>query len=190
MDKGLTIIIPVYNEEKAILPLLRQIDSVFKDHRFEYEIIVVDDASTDNTPFALKLVNDKKIRVITHGNNKGYGASLKTGFKNSSYEYIAIIDGDGSYPGDIIPHLFDELFRQSSDMAVGARAGRTVEMGILWKFSKYLLRKLAEYLSGKEIPDLNSGLRIIKKYFFNKFLIFLPDKFSITTTLTLFLLSR
>jgi len=190
VNKDLTVIIPVYNEEKAIRDFLLQIENAFKGSGFEYEIIIVDDASTDNTPAFLKLVKDKKTRVITHASNKGYGASLKTGVRNSSCEYIAIIDGDGSYPAEMIPCLFNELLKQGADMAVGARTGKTIEMSIFWKFGKFLLRKLAEYLSNRRIPDLNSGLRVIKKCFFDKFLVFLPDRFSITTTLTLFLLSH
>ena len=74
-------------------------------------------------------------------------------------------------------------------MAIGARIGKKVEIGIFRSFAKYILKKIAEYLSEEEIPDLNSGLRIAKKTLVLKFLRFLPNGFSLTSTLSLSFLS-
>ena len=186
--RGLSLIIPVYNEEESMPQLLHIVNRVLQEGGFDYEIIVVDDASIDRTPQVLRPFNIEKIKIITHYKNKGYGAAIKTGIKHSSYEYIAITDGDDSYPNEKIPDLFVQFFQKNADMTVGARVGKNVEIGIFRKFGKYILRKLAEYLTEEDILDLNSGLRIMKKELVLKFLRFLPDGFSLTATLTLFLL--
>lgn len=186
--RNLSVIIPVYNEEKAIGETIKFFTEFTRDNPYA-EIIFINDGSTDNTSNLLQSIKGERIRVITHPENKGYGAALKTGVKNTSYEYIAIIDADNSYPNNLIPVLFKKIIEEGADMAVGARTGKIVETGFFRKFAKYILRRLAEYLSGEKIPDLNSGLRIVRKDLILKFFRFLPKNFSFTTTLTLSLLS-
>jgi len=186
---NLSIIIPVYNEEKAIVETVKFFKE-FLEKNPGIEIIFVDDASTDNSAQILESAKNNQIKVVNHDKNKGYGAAIKTGIRNSSCEYIAITDADGSYPHKKIPDLFEKLLGENADMAIGARIGKKVEIGILRKFPKFILRKLAEYLSEEEIPDLNSGLRIIKKELVLKSFKYLPEGFSFTTTLTLSLLAN
>jgi len=188
MEK-LSIIIPVYNEEKAIKETVKYFKELLEKNP-GIEIIFIDDGSMDNTHQILESIKDKRIKIITHDKNKGYGVAIKTGVKNSSYEYIAITDADGSYPNERIPELFEKVLKENADMAVGARVGKIVEIGIFRRFSKFFLRKLAEYLSAEEIPDLNSGLRIVKKELILKLLKYLPEGFSFTATLTLSLLAN
>jgi glycosyltransferase involved in cell wall biosynthesis len=186
---NLSIIIPVYNEEKAIAETVKFF-AEFLEKSPGIEIIFVDDASTDNSAQILESAKNNRIKVITHHKNKGYGAAIKTGVKISSCEHIAITDADGSYPHEKIPELFEKLLAENADMAIGARVGKRVEIGIFRRFPKFILRKLAEYLSEEEIPDLNSGLRIIKKEWVLKSFKYLPEGFSFTTTLTLSLLAN
>jgi glycosyltransferase involved in cell wall biosynthesis len=187
--ENLSIIIPVYNEEKAITETLKYFNKLLEKNP-GIEIIFVDDGSTDNTPQILESQKNNQIKVITHEKNKGYGAAIKQGVKISSYEYIAITDADGSYPHEKICGLYEKLQAEKADMAIGARVGKKVEIGIFRRFPKFVLRKLAEYLSEEEIPDLNSGMRIIKKEMILKSFKYLPEGFSFTTTLTLSLLAN
>lgn len=185
----LSIIIPVYNEEKAIAETAKYFEELL-GKKSGIEIIFVDDGSTDNSHRILESAKDNNIKIITHKKNKGYGAAIKTGIASSSHEYIAITDADGSYPHERILELFEKALKENADMVVGARIGKIVKIGILRRFSKFLLRKLAEYLSEEDIPDLNSGLRVIKKELVLKSLKYLPEGFSFTTTLTLSLLAN
>jgi glycosyltransferase involved in cell wall biosynthesis len=185
----LSVIIPVYNEVEVIKETSEFFDNFVKENHYA-EVIFVNDGSTDGTSKFLNSIKNEKIRVITHAKNRGYGAAIKTGIKDSSCEYIAITDADGSYPNEKIPEIFKRLLRENADMAVGARRGKIVEVGIFRRFAKYILRKLAEYLSEEEILDLNSGLRIIKRDLVLNFLRFLPEGFSFTTTITLSLLAN
>jgi len=178
--EGVSIIIPVYNEEDAIDDVVDSVIKAVAKTSYDQEIIVVDDGSTDRTS---EILAKKDVKVIRHQDNCGYGSALKTGLRNSQYGLIAIIDADGSYPSREIPRLMENL--QDADMVVGARTGEKVNIPILRKPAKYLLNKLANYLSGAKIPDLNSGLRIIRKEVINKYLHLLPNGFSFTTTITL-----
>jgi len=183
MEK-LSIVIPVYNEEKAIVETIGFFEGLLIKNP-DFEVIIVDDGSTDKTYQSIKNIKNEKIKVIKHESNKGYGATLKTGIKNALYDYIAIADADSSYPNEKIPELFNKLLKENADMIVGARIQKVSESGIKRRFGKYILRKLAEFLSEEEIPDLNSGLRIIKKDSLLKFLRFYPNGFSFTTSLSL-----
>ena len=179
-ENGLSIIIPVYNEEESISITIDNIKKVMSHADVVYEIIVVNDGSTDAT--SEKLENFDIIKV-EHRLNKGYGASLKSGIKKSIYNSIAITDADGTYPNHKIPELFS--YCDNYDMVVGARTGENVHIPFIRKPAKWFLNKLANILTGTKIPDLNSGLRIFKKELVNKYLHLLPSGFSFTTTITL-----
>ncbi len=149
----------------------------------DYEIIVVNDCSTDNCEEILDKIKTDRISVIHHPINRGYGASLKTGIKHSKYDWVLIIDADGTYPAKSIPELLKYI--PEYDMVVGSRTKKGAEIPFLRKIPKWCLNRLANYLSGAKIPDLNSGLRVMKKTFVEKFMHLLPNGFSFTTTITL-----
>jgi len=179
-----SIIIPVYNEEISINRVATNIRKVMDKTKFKYEIIVVNDCSKDKTKAAVEKLN---VTLINHTVNRGYGASLKTGILSAKYENILIIDGDGTYPEDKIPELLNEL--NDTGMVVGARTKKDVKIPLIRRPAKWFLRKLAEYLTGEKIPDLNSGLRAFRRSMALSFLNILPDKFSFTTTITIACLS-
>lgn len=178
----ISIIVPAFNEEGAIEETIAGLRGYLSDG---CEIIAVNDGSEDRTKELLERMSD--IKVINHAENLGYGASLKSGISRSSGEYILIIDADGTYPTESISRLIEQ--KDNYDMVVGARINPQSHIPALRKPAKWLLNKLANYLTGKKIPDLNSGLRIIKKDVLNRFIGFLPNGFSFTTTITLALLT-
>ncbi len=183
--KQLSIIIPAYNEETGIDNVISNIKKTMKSTEYKYEIIVVDDGSKDKTAMIAK---KNKTKLIQHPENRGYGAALKTGIKNSKNDLILMIDADGTYPVEQIPRLLK--FTDEYDMVVGARTGKRVKVPLLRKPAKFFISKLANFLSGKKIPDLNSGLRVFKKEVALRFFNILPSKFSFTTTITLACLSN
>ena len=92
----ISVIIPIYNEENSIDETIRKIREIMKEANLEHEIIAINDGSTDNSLEILKKI--KGIKLITHNNNKGYGASLKEGIENAKYDFILITDADSTYP--------------------------------------------------------------------------------------------
>ena len=179
----ISVVIPAYNEEEAIGAALDELIEVLEGQI--YEIIVVDDGSTDNTA---KTVQEKNVKLIQHPCNKGYGAALKTGIDHASGERILITDADGTYPNKEIPRLLEHV--DQYDMVVGSRTGKDVNIQLYRRPAKWFLSRLANYLSGTKIPDLNSGMRIFRKEDAKKFFNILPSGFSFTTTITLAYLSN
>jgi glycosyltransferase involved in cell wall biosynthesis len=177
-----SIVIPAYNEEKGIAAILENVTSL--DGKFE--IIVVDDGSSDSTADIVK--NYSHVRLISHEHNMGYGAALKTGIQSASTDTILIMDADGTYPHETIPDLIKIMQDGKYSMVVGARTGKNIKIPLIRKPAKWFINKLANYLSGMKIPDLNSGLRIMKKHDIEKFFHLLPSGFSFTTTITLAML--
>ena len=182
---SLSVVIPVYNEEKSIETTILKLHSILKN--IDYELIVVNDCSIDMTKEVLKGIAN--IKVLEHSKNKGYGASIKNGIKNSKYDFIAITDADGTYPNERLIEFYQIIINDKLDMVVGSRTGSNVNIPLIRKPAKWFIGKLANYVVDKKIPDINSGLRIFKKSSFLPFMKIIPDGFSLTTTLTLGMLS-
>jgi glycosyltransferase involved in cell wall biosynthesis len=180
-SEPISIIIPAFNEVEIIGQVIEMITACLSENSVEHELIVVDDGSTDGTAEVVEAIEG--VRLIRHEFNQGYGAALKTGIRQSQYPLIAIIDADGTYPSDVLPRLLACMNR--CDMAVGARTGEHVKIPFVRRPAKWILKKLAEYLSARKIPDLNSGLRVFRRELAERFFGIFPDGFSFTTTITL-----
>jgi len=180
----ITVVVPAFNEEQAISAQIRRIRDVMDETGWRYEVIVVDDASTDGTATA---VAKQPVRLIRLPENKGYGAAIKRGVREARTELILIIDADGTYPTEAIPELL--RCAQDFDMVVGARVGETVHIPWVRRLAKACLRSLASCLVNSKIPDINSGLRIIRKSVVGRFENILSSRFSFTSTLTLSMVS-
>jgi glycosyltransferase involved in cell wall biosynthesis len=180
----LSVLVPAYNEEWTIAPLVEGLRRVLDAHGVPAEIIVIDDGSTDATA-----ANARRggAVVLSHEANRGYGAALKTGIARSAGSALLIIDGDGTYRPEDIPALLDRA--GNADMVVGSRSGREASLPGLRKLAKGFLRALAGYFTGVRVPDLNSGLRLLDKETVMSFAHLLPQGFSFTSTITLAMLS-
>ncbi|MDQ7780777.1 MAG: glycosyltransferase family 2 protein [Planctomycetota bacterium] len=181
----LSVVIPVYNEEGAIVDTLKSVDKGLSEFP-EHEIIVVNDGSTDATRERIAQAGLNNLTLINHVENLGYGKSLFDGIAVAKGEYVGIIDGDGSYPAE----SFKELWRfcPEYDMVVGARRGNEYRRGFFKRTARAIFTFLAEYASGKKVPDVNSGQRIFRKEIVLEYRDSLCTGFSFTTTLTMIFL--
>ena len=181
---GVTIVVPVYNEERGVAGVIQRLSKL--DLGTPVMLVAIDDGSQDNTADVLKqLVREvPNLRVVTHRVNQGYGAALKTGFTHARTELVVITDADGTYPEDKIRDLI-ACIDDGAEMAVGARRGLEVNIPLVRRPAKFVLRKLASFLAGTDIPDLNSGLRAFRRELVLKYRPILPEGFSFTTTITL-----
>lgn len=186
----LSVVIPAYNEAEGIAAVLSELDGVLREGGLAYEILVVDDGSTDQTAAIAgqSSAGRDNQRVLEHGINRGYGAALKTGLRAARSEWVVITDADGTYPNDRIPEL--AAMMPDWDMVVGARTGDDVRVPLVRRPAKWALNALAQMLLGTRIPDMNSGLRVFRRDLALHFLPILPDRFSFTTTITLAMLSE
>lgn len=178
----ISIIIPAYNEENAIIETINTIVSVCKSVSIStYEIIVIDDGSTDRTADMLKQCD---VKIIQHPHNIGYGRSLKDGIKAANYDTIIITDADCTYPFDEMPALLTE-YEKGFDMVVGARTGKHYRESWIKSPLRRILRFIVEFAAERKIPDINSGLRIFSKQKVMPMLSRLCNTFSFTTSMTL-----
>lgn len=179
---AITVVIPVFNEAESIEDTVSAVESAFRASGHTFEIIVVDDGSTDDTVARARAT---LARVITHPTNKGYGNALLTGVRNSSHPWIAIADADGTYPVDVLPRMLDEAVARDLDMYVGARQGRHYESSIVKRCARAFFKRFTEFVVGQSIPDVNSGLRIIRRDLIALCAPALSGGFSFTTSITI-----
>lgn len=185
--QSVSIIVPAYNEEAGIGKVLKELRGVMERSGLDYEIIVVNDGSSDQTGVVASATDGVILRE--HKVNRGYGAALKTGIRYARHGVICITDADGTYPNDCIPELAASL-EEGFDMVVGCRTGQNVAIPLIRRPAKWSIGKLANLISGESIPDINSGLRVFRKQAAVRFMSLLPDGFSFTTTITLGMLAN
>lgn len=188
--EAVSIIIPAYNEEAALAQDVEDLMEAMGETDREWEIIIVDDGSTDGTATVGHSYEEKyeNVRFLSHPYNMGGGASRNTGIKASQYDLVAVVDGDGTYPVKDMPRLVDAM--EGYDMVVGARNKEAGTLKFLRVPAKFFIRKLAGFMSGRKIPDLNSGMRVMRKDVFYRYMSILPQGHSWVSTITLSMLSN
>ncbi|MDP7477267.1 MAG: glycosyltransferase family 2 protein, partial [Candidatus Peribacteraceae bacterium] len=181
----LSLLIPVFNEKEAIVETITTAHDVFGQMKEEFEILVINDGSTDGTDAILGNIDLSSVHIITHPVNRGYGASMKSGIRRAKGELLAITDADGTYPIIDFPILLKEMRSTDADMVVGARTKKGACIPLIRKPAKWVINRLVNWVCGMKIPDNNSGMRIFKKSMAEQFMHLYPQGFSFTITITL-----
>lgn len=182
MSHSIAVVIPAFNEAGAIEETIKRIQTVAAAEEWDLELVVVDDGSTDGTG---EKARSAGAQVIRHPKNGGYGISLQHGIAATSAPYIAITDADGTYPVEELPKLLSLVEDVGHDMAVGARTGTEYKKGLFKYPARWLFRWFAEYVAGRRIPDINSGLRVFRRTKLMPHLTRTCYGFSFTTSITL-----
>lgn len=160
----LSIVIPVYNEEKNIVPLIGRLRKALKNFR-GYELLFIDDNSTDGSGQLLDEHAKKSpdVRVVHKTWNKGVGYAIKEGFRQAKGDIIVTMDGDLSHLPEDIPKLVNAL--GSADVALGSRfiEGGRLETDIMRKFITRSFNFLSGLLLGLSLHDMTTGFRAHKK---------------------------
>ncbi|MFH1537898.1 MAG: glycosyltransferase family 2 protein [bacterium] len=180
--KKLTIVIPAYNEEKRIGNVLEDVKKICSG--ITDEIIVVNDGSTDRTG---EIAEEHRVKVIHHARNRGYGASLKSGIREANTDYVVTMDADGQHKAEDVLRLLEQA--NNYDMVSGKRV--QLFHSPLWRMpGKWLIGFMAGILLKEKVPDLNSGLRLMRRDIARKYLHICPLGFSFSTTMMMAFLSR
>lgn len=178
----ISVVIPALNEQDSIAATVTSVRKVLDAAGLApYEVIVVDDGSTDATA---RLASEAGARIVSHPHNVGYGKSLKDGIAAAEHDTIVITDADGTYPIARIPDLVRE-YQRGYDMVVGARQGEHYRESIVKAPLRRMLRGVVEFTANRHIPDINSGLRVFSRATVSRYLSHLCDTFSFTTSMTL-----
>jgi glycosyltransferase involved in cell wall biosynthesis len=185
-DTALSLVIPAYNEEGGIRAVLDEAHAVLDGLGVPWEIVVVDDHSSDRTG---EIAAGAGVTVLRNAQNGGYGYSLMRGIRHARHPAIAIVDADGSYPVDQLGRLFEE-YRRGMAMVVGDRRGEHFIPSLHTRFLRWLFRRLAEFIVGRSVPDVNSGLRIFERDAVLPLFPHMSYGFSFTTSITLLFMMR
>lgn len=164
---SISVFFPCYNDEKSIGRLVEEAFSVLRKFTGDYEVIVVDDGSTDQSREVLKKLGreHKRLRLVFHDKNKGYGGALKTGFKEASKELVFYTDGDGQYDVQELPLLLN-LMTDDVNFVNGIKMTRhdptyRVFAGNLYSF-------FARWLFWFPVYDVDCDFRLIRKELLDK----------------------
>ncbi len=183
-----TVVLPCYNEASHVVEELDKITKAMDASIYSYELLVIDDKSTDSTLDVLTTVlpNYPHMRLMPFQRNGGSGTARRIGSREGRGRIIVWTDADLTYQNDRIPDLVAFLDDNPEyDQVVGARTSEQGTYKILRVPAKWVIRKIAERLAGSKIPDLNSGLRAFRKEIALPYLRLLPPGFSCVTTITL-----
>jgi glycosyltransferase involved in cell wall biosynthesis len=176
MENKISIIIPAMNEAAPLDTLLPKLVERYP----EYEIIVVDDGSEDETA---EIAAGHGVKVYSHAMNIGNGAAIKTGARLASGEILVFMDADGQHDPEDVSRLL-EKFDDNYEMVVGARRVNT-HASLARRLANNFYNKLASVMTGFQIKDQTSGFRAARARHFKKFIYLLPNRFSYPTTITM-----
>ena len=176
----LTVLLPCFNEENAVGVVIDELRAVLDRSGHSYEVLVVDDASTDRTA---EIAAKHGATILRRELNGGSGAARKTGIRAARSERIVMLDADGTYPPTAIPQMVEMLAR--FDQVNGARTSEQGTLKWLRAPTKWLIGRLASYLTARPIPDLNTGLKVFRRSVMLPYLHLMPDGFSCVSTMTL-----
>ena len=170
-----SVVIPAFNEAKAIGNTIKEIKELYPD----FEVVVVDDGSTDNTAH---IADENGAKVIRHPYNIGNGAAVKSGIRAASGKFVVMMDGDGQHAPEDIKKLLEHA--SNYDLVVGARSPKSqASMGR--RIANWAYNRLASYVGKFPIEDLTSGFRVFRRETVLKYLYLFPNTFSYPTTSTL-----
>ncbi len=168
MISELSVFFPAYNEEAHIGETIRRAIIVLEKVADKWEIVVVDDGSKDTTGRIVQSLakDEKRIKLVTHAPNRGYGASLKSGFYNSRYSWIAFTDSDGQFDFSEITKLIKTRDATGADLIVGYYLKRSVPF--YRKLNTFLWQIIVRMLFGLKVRDIDCGFKLISKKVIDK----------------------
>ncbi len=156
----LSIVITLLNEQDNIAPLLQNIDNALKD--WEYEVVLVDDGSTDQTVARIKLLANKHVKLLVFRKNFGQTAAMKAGIDYATGDYIITMDGDLQNDPTDIPAMIAKLETEGLDVVAGRRANRQ-DGFVLRKIPSSIANALIRRLTGVYIHDYGCSLKVMKQ---------------------------
>lgn len=162
----LSVVIPALNEEDGIADIIERVLAVKRPLAdagvTELELIIVDDGSQDRTPEIV--AGYPEVVLVRHPVNQGYGAAIKTGFRQAKGNLLAFLDADGTYPPEAYPQLCRPIVEGKADVVVGSRmVGSDSEMPLVRRIGNTIFASLVSVISNRHVTDSASGQRVLRR---------------------------
>jgi glycosyltransferase involved in cell wall biosynthesis len=166
LRSAVSVVIPAYNEEKTIGHVIEETVSVMDGLGLPYEVIIVDDGSTDATR---QIASTYKATVLTNETNRGKGYAVRRGFQQAQGEFVVTLDADGAHSPKEIPDLINPL-ANGTDIVAGSRflGNGTYKTSRLNRIGNFMFNTAIATLTGKRVTDSQTGFRAIKKQVIEK----------------------
>lgn len=187
-QKKILLIIPAYNEEKCILNTYNKIINYNKNNGTNFDVIVINDGSTDNTVNILEKNNIPHINLI---HNLGIGGAVQTGYKyayETGYDYAVQFDGDGQHDVNYVKNIVEPLMNKDADMVIGSRfinkESSNFKSSKSRQFGIKVISFFIKLVTGKKVFDTTSGFRAVNRDIIKEFASRYPIEYPepITTT--------
>ena len=158
------VFFPCYNEEKNIQNTVSKAVAVLKKIAQNWEIILVNDGSKDNTAQVIKEIKSKypkNIKIITHNPNRGYGAAIKSGLYNAKYQWIAFTDSDGQFDFSEVTKFIKKQKDSHADLIIGYYLSRQVSKTVI--LTSKIWEIIVYFLFGLKVTDIDCAFKFISK---------------------------
>jgi glycosyltransferase involved in cell wall biosynthesis len=187
----IAIIVPAYNEERAIAGVVNDMNNIAKEHQLNIDVIVVNDCSTDSTSEVIAKLDCIALNLPV---NLGIGGAVQTGFKyafENGYDFAIQADGDGQHPASEVPKLIAAAIAQNADVVIGSRfiSKDGFQSSLLRRFGIGFFKQLNKVLIGLVIHDSTSGFRLINKKALGVVSEYYPDEYPEPEAIILYSLS-
>jgi len=161
----IAVIVPAYNEEKAIAKVVADINAIAKEQQLSVTVVVVNDCSKDSTSEIISILNCVALDLPV---NLGIGGAVQTGFKyafENGYDFAVQVDGDGQHPASEIPKLVKAAIDNYADVVIGSRfiEKEGFQSSAMRRFGINYFKRLNKMLVGVTVADSTSGLRLLNK---------------------------
>ncbi|MBK8400647.1 glycosyltransferase family 2 protein [Propionivibrio sp.] len=157
----LSVVVPAYNEEENVVPLAEEIIAALTTLPGGFELILVDDASTDATAHRIKQLKHPRVRAVYHRINCGQSAAVGSGFQAARGEWVATLDGDGQNDPADLPAMLEKAVHDRVDCVTGVRRKR--QDNFIRRFSSRVANGFRNWITGDQVSDSGCGIRVVRR---------------------------
>ncbi len=157
----LSVVIPSFNEEENVLPLAKEVIAALNDMPGGFELILVDDASTDGTAGVIRGIDDARVRGLFHRINAGQSAAVASGFQGARGEWVATLDGDGQNDPADLPRMLALAIDKGVNCVTGVRANR--QDTFIRRLSSWVANGYRNWITGDKVSDSGCGIRVVQR---------------------------
>ena len=157
----LSVVVPAYNEEENVIPLAEEIIAALSNLPGGFELILVDDASTDSTTRIIREFQHANVRAVFHRINCGQSAAVGSGFHAARGEWVATLDGDGQNDPADLPAMLEKAIKEGVDCVTGVRAKRLDTF--IRRFSSKTANGFRNWITGDQVSDSGCGIRVVRR---------------------------